>query len=90
MARLTVHISESLNERLDRALAAGRAKDRDTLVQALLEAGIDAQWKEASEDKIDEALADLERADIAVHNKGDCGRMGREYLKEKRMRESQP
>ncbi len=90
MATLTVKISDSLNERLDRAVAAGRAKDRDTLVQSLLEAGIESQWKERVEDKIDEALADIERGDIVAHKKGDCGRLGREYLKEKRARESQP
>jgi predicted transcriptional regulator len=90
MATLTVNISDALTERLDRAIAAGRAKDRDALVQTLLEAGIDAKWKESVEDKIDEALADIERGDVAVHKKGDCGRLGREYLKEKRARETQP
>ena len=88
MATLTVEITDSLNERLDRELAAGRAKDRNELVQLLLEAAFHAQWKDDVEDKIDEALDDVERGDVVVHKKGDCARMGREYLKEKRSREA--
>jgi len=88
MATLTVQITDSLNERLERELAAGRAKDRDALVQLLLEAAIDAQWKEDVENKIDEALEEIARGDVTVHKKGDCGRLGREYLKEKSARES--
>ena len=88
MATLTVEITDSLNERLDRALAAGQAKDRSALVQTLLESAIDAQWKEEVENKIDEALDEIERGDFVVHKKGDISRMGREYLKEKRAREA--
>lgn len=88
MATLTVEISDSLKERLDREIAAGSAKDRDALVQILLEAAIDARWKEEVENKIDEALDEIERGDVVAHKKGDCGRLGREYLKEKRAKEA--
>lgn len=88
MATLTVEITDALNDRLDREVAAGRAKDRSALVQILLEAAINAEWKEDVENKIDEALAEIERGDVVVHQKGDCGRLGREYLKEKRAREA--
>jgi predicted transcriptional regulator len=88
LATLTVEITDSLNERLERELAAGRAKDRSALVQFLLESAIDAQWKEEVEKKIDEALDEIERGEVVVYKKGDCGRMGREYLKEKRAREA--
>ena len=88
MATLTVEITDSLQDRLDREVAAGRAKDRSALVQLLLEAAINGQWKEEVENKIDEALDEIERGDFVVHKKGDCGRMGREYLAEKRAREA--
>ena len=88
MATLTIEISDDLNERLDRQFASGRFKDRNALVQDLLEAAIRMQWKEDVEDKIDEALDEIERGDFVVHKKGDCGRMAREYLKEKRAREA--
>jgi predicted transcriptional regulator len=87
MATLTVDIPDSLKDRLDREVAAGRAKDRNALVQILLEAAMDAQWKDEVEKKIDEALDEIDRGDVVVHKKGDCGRMGREYLKEKRARQ---
>ncbi|MBI1831099.1 hypothetical protein HY256_02110 [Candidatus Sumerlaeota bacterium] len=88
MATLTVEISDSLNDRLDREVAAGRAKDRNSLVQSLLESAMDAQWKAEVEDQIDEALDEIDRGDSVVHKQGDCGRMGREYLKEKHAREA--
>jgi hypothetical protein len=44
-------------------------------------------WKEEMDKKIDEAIDEAERGEITPHKKGDCGRMGREYLKEKRARE---
>ncbi len=90
MATLTVEITESLNERLDREVAEGRAKDRSALVQMLLESAMNAQWKEEVEGKIDEALDEIERGDFVVHKKGDCGRMAREYLKQKRASEAKP
>jgi predicted transcriptional regulator len=90
MAILTVEITDSLCERLDREVAAGRAKDRSALVQILLETAMDAQWKLEVEAKIDEAIGDVERGDVAVHSKGDCGKLGREYLKQKRAREATP
>lgn len=88
MATLTAEITDDLQNRLDRELATGRFKDRNDLVQILLETAIRAQWKKEVEDKIDEALDEIERGDFVVHKKGDCGRMGREYLKEKRAREA--
>jgi hypothetical protein len=57
-------------------------------VQMLLEAAISRQWKEDTENKIDEALAEVERGDVASWKKGDCARMGREYLQEKRRSEA--
>jgi predicted transcriptional regulator len=87
MATLTVEIPDSLKDRLDREVAAGRAKDRNALVQFLLEAAMDVQWKDDVEKKIDEALDEIDRGDVVVHKKGDCGKMGREYLKEKRARQ---
>jgi predicted transcriptional regulator len=88
MATLTVEITDDLYERLDREFASGRFKDRNALVQDLLEAAIRMQWREEVENKIDEALDEIERGDFVVHKKGDCGRMGREYLREKRAREA--
>jgi len=81
---MTVEITDDLKERLDREVASGRFKDRDTLVQALLEAAIRIHWKECAENKLDEALDEIERGDVAPWLKDDCARMGREYLQEKR------
>ena len=88
MATITVEITDDLNERLDREFASGQFKDRNALVQILLETAIRTKWKEDVENKIDEALDEIERGDFVVHKKGDCGRMGREYLKEKRAGEA--
>lgn len=88
MATLTVEIPDALKDRLDREVASGRFKDRNTLVQWLLEAGIRSQWKEEAEQKIDEALDEVERGDVVTWQKGDCATMGREYLKEKHAREA--
>jgi predicted transcriptional regulator len=84
MATMTVVITDDLKERLDREMASGHFKDRNVLVQKLLEAGICLKWKEDVENKIDEALDEVERGDVAPWKKGDCAKMGREYLQEKR------
>jgi predicted transcriptional regulator len=89
MATMTVEISDDLKERLDREVASGRFKDCNTLVQTLLEAAMRRNGKERAEDKIDEALAEVERGDVVPWQKGDC-RLGREYLQEKRAREANP
>jgi Arc/MetJ-type ribon-helix-helix transcriptional regulator len=83
MATLTVEIPDALKDRLDREVASGRFKDSSTLVQSLLEIAMRSQWKEETEQKIDEALDEIERGEVIPLQKGDCGRMGREYLKEK-------
>jgi predicted transcriptional regulator len=83
MATLTVEIPDSLYDRLDREVAAGRAKDRDALVQILLESAMNAEWKREVESKIDEAITEIEQGDFVTHNQGDCGRMARDYLKQK-------
>ena len=88
MATLTVEIPDSLKERLDREVASGRYKDRSALVQALLESAMSDQWQKEAETKIDEALDEVDRGETARLEKGDCGRMGREYLKEKRSRQA--
>ena len=90
MATLTVEIPDALKERLDREVASGRFKDRNTLVQMLLEAGIRSQWKDDAEHKIDEALDEVERGEVVPYQKGDCAKMGREYLHEKRTRKAKP
>ena len=84
MATVTIQITDSLHERLNREVAAGRAKDHSALVQLLIETAIDSEWKRDVEFKIDEALDEIERGETVVHQKGDCGRLGRAYLQEKR------
>jgi Arc/MetJ-type ribon-helix-helix transcriptional regulator len=88
MATLTVEIPDALKERLDREVASGRFKDNSTLVRVLLEVAMRSQWKEDAEQKIDEALDEVERGDVAPWRKGDCAKMGREYVNEKRAREA--
>jgi Arc/MetJ-type ribon-helix-helix transcriptional regulator len=88
MATLTVEIPDTLKDRLDREVASGRFKDSSALVQVLLEAAMRMQWKEDAEQKIDQALDEVERGETAPWKKGDSARMGREYLQEKRAREA--
>lgn len=38
------------------------------------------------EEKFEEALDEVERGDVVSLQKGDCAKMGRDYLKEKRAR----
>ena len=73
---------------MDREIATGRFKDTSTLVQMALDHLMRTQWKEDVERKIDEALDEYERGDFTPWQKGDCAKMGREYLKEKRAREA--
>lgn len=88
MATLTVEITEHSKEFLDREIACGRFKDTSTLVQLALDQLMRTQWKEDAERKIDEALDEYERGDLTPWQKGDCVKMGREYLNEKRAREA--
>ena len=84
MATLTVQIPDALKERLDRELASGRFKDNSALVQVLLEAAMRMQWRADAEQKIDEAIDEIQRGEVARWQKGDGARMGRGYLHEKR------
>lgn len=90
MATLTVEISDDLNGRLERECATGRFKDKSDLVQMLLEAAMRSQWKDAVENKIDEALNAIERGEVVAHQNGDCSRLAREYQQEKRARQAKP
>jgi len=42
------------------------------------------EQRERFAQKVDEALDEVERGDVTPWKKGDCARMGREYLREKR------
>jgi Arc/MetJ-type ribon-helix-helix transcriptional regulator len=88
MATVTIEITEASKEFMDREIASGRFKDTSALVQLALEQLMRTQWKEDAERKIDEALDEYERGEFTPWQKGDCGKMGREYLKEKRAREA--
>jgi Arc/MetJ-type ribon-helix-helix transcriptional regulator len=88
MATLTVEIPDALKERLDQEIAAGRFKDSSTLVQMLLEDVMRDEWKADAELKIEEALDEVARGDVAPWKKGDFAAMGREYLRQKRLREA--
>jgi Arc/MetJ-type ribon-helix-helix transcriptional regulator len=89
MATVTIEITDDSKEFMDREIAAGRFKDTSTLVQMALDQHMRTQWKEDCEKKIDEALDEYERGEFTPWQKGDCAKMGREYLKEKRAREAQ-
>lgn len=88
MPTITLEITDDVKECLDRELASGHFKDANELVQKLLMAGIRSKWKDDVENKIDEALADVERGDVVPWKKGDCAKLGREYLHDKRPREA--
>lgn len=88
MATLTVEIPDALKERIDHEVACGRYKDSSTLVQMLLEIAMREQWRSEIDRKLDEALDEIERGDVVPWKKGDCAKMGREYLAAKRAREA--
>ncbi len=90
MATLTVEITDDLNERLDREIAAGWFGNRNDLVQAALTEFMRAHWKENVENMIGEALDEVERGEVTPWQPGDFGRMGREYLAENRAKEQKP
>lgn len=88
MATVTIEITDASKEFMEREIASGRFKDASALVQLALEQLMRTQWKDDCERKIDEALDEYERGDVTPWQKGDCAKMGREYLKEKRAREA--
>ena len=90
MATVTIEISDASKEFMDREITAGNFKDRNALVQAALKELMHTQWKANAEQKIDEALDEIERGDVTPWQPGDFGRMGREYLAEKRAKGKQP
>ena len=72
MAILTVEIPDALKDLLDREIASGRFRDSSVLVQSLLEIALPSEWREQAEQKIDEALGEIERGDTAAWKKGDA------------------
>ncbi len=90
MNTLTIAIPDESRAFIDREIAAGHFKDSDSLVQAALKELMRVQWKERIERKIDESLDEIERGEVTPWHPGDFGRMGREYLAEKRAIGKQP
>ncbi len=89
MAVLTVEISDASKEFMDREIVAGNFKDCNALVQAALKEFMRTQWKANADKLISEALDEYERGEYTEWQPGDFGRMGREYLAEKRAKEKQ-
>lgn len=48
------------------------------------------EQRERFEQKLDEALDEIQRGDVVPWKKGDCARIGREHLREKRSRQAKP
>ena len=88
MATVTIEITDASKDFMERAVASGRFKDASTVVQSALDQLMRTNWKEDAEKKIGEALDEYERGDFTPWQKGDCVKVGREYLKEKRTREA--
>ena len=88
MTTLIVEITDDSKEFMEREIASGRFKDANALVQTALIQLMRTQWKEDAEKKIEEALDEYERGDFTPYQKGDCVKMGREYLKEKHARDA--
>ena len=87
MTTVTIEISDSSKEFMDREIAAGRFKDSGAVVQTALEQLMRSQWKEDCDKKLEESIEEYERGDFAPYKTGDFGHMGREYLNEKRAQE---
>jgi Arc/MetJ-type ribon-helix-helix transcriptional regulator len=88
MATVTIDISDTAKDFMDREIASGRFKDTNALMQTALDHLMRTQWKELADRKINEALDEYERGDFTPWQDGDCEKMGREYLQQKRAREA--
>jgi Arc/MetJ-type ribon-helix-helix transcriptional regulator len=89
MATVTIEITNASKEFMDREIAAGRFKDPSALVQVAIEQLMRTHWKQDAEKKIDEALDEYDRGEFTPWHKGDCVKMGSEYLNKKRSRDPQ-
>jgi Arc/MetJ-type ribon-helix-helix transcriptional regulator len=87
MATVTVEITDSSKEFLDQQIASGRFKDANALMQAAIDQLMRTQWKTGAERKIDEALNEYERGEFTSWQRGDCEKLGRQYLNDKRAQE---
>jgi len=87
MATITVEITEVSKDFMEREIASGRFKDANALMQAALEQLMRTQWKEDAEKRLGEALDEYERGEFTSWQRGECVKMGREYLKEIHARE---
>ena len=84
MATLVVEISGDLEARLEREFATGRYKDRNSLVQALLDAATRKSWREATDEQLAQALDEIDSGDVTPWNPGDALKLGVEYLQQRR------
>jgi len=88
MATMTFEISDVSKAFMDREIASGRFKDPNSLVQTALEQLMRTQRKENAELELVEAIEEYDRGEFTPWQKGDCEKVGRQYLQEKRAREA--
>jgi Arc/MetJ-type ribon-helix-helix transcriptional regulator len=88
MTTLTIEISDTCKEFLDREVASGRFKDTSALVQVALDRMMRYRLTADAEMKIEEALDEYERGEFTVWQKGDFEKRGLQHLHEKHSREA--
>jgi len=86
MPTITIDLPDAMQEYLDIQVRAGRFKDAGTVVQNLIADAVRNQWRQEADEKLRESLAEYERGEGVRWKKGDCERMVRAYLKQKKSR----
>jgi Arc/MetJ-type ribon-helix-helix transcriptional regulator len=76
MAKVTIDISDTAKEFMDREIASGRFKDTNALMQVALDHLMRTKWKENADLKINEALDEYQRGEFTPWQDGDCEKWG--------------
>lgn len=84
MTTLTIKIPDALKEFVDHEVVSGRYADSSAYVETLIIEALRAQWLKDADQKLREALAEYDRDECVPYNKGDCEKMVRDYLNQKR------
>jgi Arc/MetJ-type ribon-helix-helix transcriptional regulator len=87
MSSITIDLPDAMKDFLEHQVHSGRFKDRSSVVQELIAEAVRNQWRQETDEKLRESLAEYERGEGVRWKKGDCEKMVREYLKRKKSRD---
>lgn len=83
MATMTIEITDGMKDYVDQKIAAGGFKDRSAFVQALLNMAILAETRQQVDEKLLEAVAQIERGECGPWQPGEGHRMLQEMIRER-------